>query len=270
MVTKIKREPSGSTVMKEGDNALTARSRDANDLAIKSVNETFAYVQTAAVLGMLLGVAFGRWEQFNDLFTRLKNSSKGKIYAEYIRMEFVPRVLDEYAQGGERDPEDEAKWLHKPVAFISYSSNPTANNRKENEFFLTATVKKEDDTGMARKAHIQAGRDALKEAGEEGLLALEWAKARKVTKPESVFDIGKLRDAIATVLKKAAKEVSNPDSGITAGMLRATMRDYGFDAKHRAPVEEILQANQPRLSVASNQPETELIKRDEIAQEKAA
>jgi hypothetical protein len=225
---------------KEGNNSLTARTVTAVDAAIKSRTESFGDLMVAATLSVILMVVHGRPEQFNRLFSELKDHPRGRVDAEAIRQQFVPRLHDEYAAGGVRDPDNESAWIQRPVGFISFASDPEKAGRKKNEYFLLAKVTGTTDKDKIRAEHIANGRKALENAGEEGIMALEWMTADKVTRPETGYDIGAFRSALVRELKKAAKSLNDPDSGITTGMIEETMRFYGFDKKQKADVRSVM------------------------------
>ncbi len=226
--------------------------------AIKSRNESFGDLRSAAAYAVYALVDFGHTELLNKLFNKLPT-----IDADAIRQKFVVKVIDLFGAGGTWN-EAESKWEVRPTAFISFLQTPTDGNKDQH---FRVAKGNDSEAGKAKQALITAGRDAVRAAGVEALEAIDWLSRAGLMAKTSVYDVLAFHGNIQKELVKAAKASVNPEAKISPAEIRAAMRALNFAQSESAVVElALLQASTPSAkpeTKTESEPETTLIKTDE-------
>lgn len=275
MVTKMERASKNDASETKFQTELAGRAKDRVSAAIKVRNESFVTLREAAASAILLGVQFGRFEQFNRLFRDLP-----AIDAEALRNKYVAKVVETFGAGGVWD-ETEGKWTKRPVAFILYRTDDALRTAKDSEkgqnFVLRSTEAMKADDPMV--ALIKQGRENVIAAGEEGLMQVEWLNRGAMVNRTVDYDRDGFYKDLERLLQKAAKESLKPDSDISTSTITEIMRVAAMPKARKATVLDILSGtvanvNTPKQGTENNSdPQTATTMqegKDEVKEQKAA
>jgi hypothetical protein len=225
---------------------LTGKTKDLVTSAIKARSESFTLLQSAAAHAAYLGIVHGRFEQLNRLFNELPN-----IDADALRQKFMFRVNDKYAVDGVHERDEQGNeldtWTKRPTTMIIFVQNPA----NKGEHFSLAKATGEGDKANEKRKLIQAYRDKVREAGVEDLESIEWLSRAKVVSTPAAYDIGQFKKSLISTLIRAAKEASDPESGLSKSYIEGIMRAAGFD---KGQLSQVRSAN-PAVMLDTAKPE---------------
>lgn len=212
---------------------LTATTNEKVAGAIKARIDSAKLLYSAAAYSFFLGIVYGRWEQANELFTKLP-----AIDSNALRTLFAARVNDKYAVDGVHDVDADEKplatWIKRPTTMIIYNANPATKG----QHFSLAKAEGDGETAKAKRVLIEAYREKVKAAGVEDLEAIIWIKRETVNNAPSTYDLSNFQDNLVKLLTKAAKATGDDESRINIAMIESIMREANMPKAKRVEVRD--------------------------------
>lgn len=241
MVTEIAKRQGGS--------GLSADEKEISELSkafktgltetIKARSSSFKTLAHTAAIGMYLMVVHGRSEQFNELFVTLAKTPGCETDADALRQKFALRVDQKFAVDGIWNNESKS-WDIRPTRMIDYKTRPAVTGA-----YFSRRSAKDDDQSMKDKVNAFIAK--VREAGVEGLAAIQWDTFEGVTKRESAFTLDTFKSRVAKLLLDAAKEIRPVDADIPGeveyvhkGMITHALKVFDITGDPRAKINAAL------------------------------
>lgn len=212
--------------MKAGNEAI--------DTAIKARSESFGLLTVAAGHALLFYAKHGRTELINRLFVGLMNS-KSAIDSENFRQSYIPRVVEEFGVGGEKELDESGaetgKWKKRNTPVLTFNTNPD----DKHSYFAPANYKKGATPDAVRQSHVSQTKANMLEAGLEGLQAVAWIKQSAIIRPDQNYERTNFENDITRILSKAIKAGAIPVS-----QAMDVQRVAGLQKNNRAKLAEVI------------------------------